>query len=122
MIAVIRESIHPNTAIIRRPSPGLARLLTSTRRAAASDTRSYQAPHPGPGRQGEDDLPNSSHQPESPARGSRVRPSERASDLVRHENRGVELRGFEPLTPSMRTEYSGGQTRCLAPLLHVKGY
>src|SRR5260370_35652353 len=32
MAAVIREPIHPNTAIIWRPSPGLARLLTSTRR------------------------------------------------------------------------------------------
>ena len=31
MLAVIREPIHPKTAIIRRPSPGLARLLTSTR-------------------------------------------------------------------------------------------
>jgi hypothetical protein len=49
------------------------------------------------------------NQPESPARRSRARPAESASDLVRHENRGVELRGFEPLTPSMRTKWSAVQ-------------
>jgi hypothetical protein len=43
---------------------------------------------------------------ESPARRSRARPSKRASDLVRHKNRGVELRGFELLTLSMRTKGS----------------
>jgi len=32
----------------------------------------------------------------------------------------VELRGFEPLTFSMRTEYSGEQNRCLRALLHVR--
>jgi hypothetical protein len=32
----------------------------------------------------------------------------------------VELRGFEPLTPSMRTEYSGKQTCWLRAFLHVK--
>jgi hypothetical protein len=33
----------------------------------------------------------------------------------------VELRGFEPLTPSMRTERSGQQTCCLTALPHVRG-
>jgi hypothetical protein len=47
MVAVIREPIHPNTAIIWRPSPGLARLLTSTRQAAARRRTRYR-----PDRQG----------------------------------------------------------------------
>ena len=29
--------------------------------------------------------------------------SQIASDLAKHQNQRVELRGFEPLTPSMRT-------------------
>ena len=28
--------------------------------------------------------------------------SQRASDLAKHQNQPVELRGFEPLAPSMR--------------------
>jgi hypothetical protein len=43
--------------------------------------------------------PKYSKDPTQPAR---VRPVRRASDLVRHHDRRVELRGFEPLTPSMR--------------------
>jgi len=31
-----------------------------------------------------------------------MRPNQRASDLARDQIPGVELRGFEPLTPSMR--------------------
>ena len=34
----------------------------------------------------------------------------------------VELRGFEPLTPSMRTERSGLQYRCLTTLPHVRAF
>jgi hypothetical protein len=34
----------------------------------------------------------------------------------------VELRGFEPLTFSMRTERSGEQNRCLRALLHVRAF
>ena len=34
----------------------------------------------------------------------------------------VELRGFEPLTPSMRTERAGEQNRCLEALLHVRAF
>jgi hypothetical protein len=41
--------------------------------------------------------------PESPTRGTRVGLVRRASDLVKDQDRRVELRGFEPLTPSMRT-------------------
>ena len=33
----------------------------------------------------------------------------------------VELRGFEPLTPSMRTERPTRQSRCYATFPHVKG-
>jgi hypothetical protein len=39
----------------------------------------------------------------SPTREARVGPVRRASDLVRDHDLRVELRGFEPLTPSMRT-------------------
>ena len=39
---------------------------------------------------------------ESPSRGTRLGPKERASGLVRDQIQRVELRGFEPLTPSMR--------------------
>ena len=39
---------------------------------------------------------------ESPSHRSRLGLKERASDLVRDQIPEVELRGFEPLTPSMR--------------------
>ena len=48
--------------------------------------------------------------PESPTRGTRVGRVRRASDLVKDHDRRVELRGFEPLTPSMRTRRATGQT------------
>ena len=38
----------------------------------------------------------------------RMGPKQRASDLARHQNQAVELRGFEPLTPSMRTRCATG--------------
>jgi integrase len=40
----------------------------------------------------------------------RMGPKRRASDLARHQNQAVELRGFEPLTPSMRTKLSRVQS------------
>jgi hypothetical protein len=43
-----------------------------------------------------------------PTQPARVRPIRRASDLVRHHDQRVELRGFEPLTPSMRTRCATG--------------
>src|SRR5215469_2661054 len=46
--------------------------------------------------------------PESPTRGTRVGPVRRASDLVKDHDPRVELRGFEPLTPSMRTRCATG--------------
>ena len=49
--------------------------------------------------------PKYSKDPTQPAR---VRPVRRASDLVRHHDQRVELRGFEPLTPSMRTRCATG--------------
>ena len=45
---------------------------------------------------------------ESPSRGTRLGLQERASDLVRDQIQRVELRGFEPLTPSMRTRCATG--------------
>ena len=45
---------------------------------------------------------------ESPSQGSRLGLKERASDLVRDQIQRVELRGFEPLTPSMRTRCATG--------------
>ena len=49
--------------------------------------------------------PKHSKGPTLPAR---VGPVRRASDLVRHHDQRVELRGFEPLTPSMRTRCATG--------------
>ena len=40
--------------------------------------------------------------------GTEVRPCDGASGLVRDQNQRVELRGFEPLTPSMRTRCATG--------------
>jgi hypothetical protein len=40
--------------------------------------------------------------------GTWVRPYDGASGLVRDQNQRVELRGFEPLTPSMRTRCATG--------------
>ncbi len=48
------------------------------------------------------------NQAESPSPGSRLGLKERASDLVRDQIPEVELRGFEPLTPSMRTRCATG--------------
>jgi hypothetical protein len=45
---------------------------------------------------------------ESPSQETRLGLKERASDLVRDQNQPVELRGFEPLTPSMRTRCATG--------------
>src|SRR5262249_22557109 len=49
--------------------------------------------------------PNHSEGPTLP---SRMRPAKRASDLVKDQDLRVELRGFEPLTPSMRTRCATG--------------
>ena len=42
-----------------------------------------------------------------PTLGTRMGSIQRASDLAKHQNQPVELRGFEPLAPSMRTKHSG---------------
>src|SRR5262249_32172656 len=102
-----RAAIYP-----RSPVPLLDELLASNRdaaRRAQPATRQatrHHATAPGGREKMISQIPP--NQPESPARRSRARPSERASDLVRYENRGVELRGFEPLTPSMRTRCATG--------------
>ena len=43
-----------------------------------------------------------------PTLGTRMGSSQRASDLAKHQNQPVELRGFEPLAPSMRTRCATG--------------
>ena len=48
------------------------------------------------------------NQAENPSPGRRLGFKERASDLVRDQIPEVELRGFEPLTPSMRTRCATG--------------
>ena len=45
---------------------------------------------------------------EGPTQGAGMGPTERASYLAIHQNQRVELRGFEPLTPSMRTRCATG--------------
>jgi integrase len=45
-------------------------------------------------------------QPKGPSPATKVEPIRRASDLARHQDQRVELRGFEPLIPSMRTKRS----------------
>jgi hypothetical protein len=96
-----RAAIHPHS-----PVPLLDELLAPHRETAhrkQPPTRRVTRHHnPAPGGREKMISQIPPNQPESPARTTRARPSERASDLVRHENRGVELRGFEPLTPSMR--------------------
>ncbi len=56
-----------------------------------------------------------------PTLGTRMGSSQRASDLAKHRNQPVELRGFEPLTPSMRTERSGVRSNCSATNPQVTG-
>jgi integrase len=96
-----RAAIHPHS-----PVPLLDELLAPHRETAhrkQPPTRRVTRHHnPAPGGREKMISQIPPNQPESPVRTTRARPSERASDLVRHENRGVELRGFEPLTPSMR--------------------
>ena len=43
-----------------------------------------------------------------PTPGTGMGSSQRASELAKHQNQRVELRGFEPLTPSMRTRCATG--------------
>jgi integrase len=45
---------------------------------------------------------------EDPTLGTRMGSIQRASDLAIHQNQRVELRGFEPLAPSMRTRCATG--------------
>jgi len=47
-------------------------------------------------------------QPKGPTPATRVEPIRRASDLAGYQDQRVELRGFEPLTPSMRTRCATG--------------
>ena len=68
---------------------------------AAASTTGQGRPEPGGREKMISQIPPK--YPEDPTQPARVRPVRRASDLVRHHDQRVELRGFEPLTPSMRT-------------------
>jgi integrase len=103
-----RAAIHPHS-----PVPLLDGLLAPHRE------RAHQAAEPTTPRITQQDAPTPEDRekmisqippnpPESPTRGTRVGPVRRASDLVKDQDRRVELRGFEPLTPSMRTRCATG--------------
>src|SRR5215471_18920918 len=102
-----RAAIHPHS-----PIPMLDELLAPHRE------RAHQA-HPATPRIIQHDAPTPEERekmisqippnhPEGPIPPSRMRPAKRASDLVKDQDRRVELRGFEPLTPSMRTRCATG--------------
>ena len=88
-----RAALHEHS-----PVPLLDELLAPFRAPAPDPTtpRDTQPDHPAPGGREKMISQIPPNQPESPARRSRARPPERASDLVRNENRGVELRDLNP--------------------------
>ena len=103
-----RAGIHPHS-----PVPLLDELLAPFR-AKIEDQAEQAAPrvtqqHPTIQRNREkliSQIPP--RQPKGPTPATRVRPIRRASDLAGHQDQRVELRGFEPLTPSMRTRCATG--------------
>jgi hypothetical protein len=110
-----RTALHP-----RSPVPLLDELLAPFRgegeptpgasapRDITNDpSRTHDTARPGE-QLGENDLPNSSQIRLRPAPEGRTKNTRRASDLARLRKNRVELRGFEPLTPSMRTRCATG--------------
>ena len=95
-----RAALHPHS-----PVPLLDELLAPFRAPApdATTPRDTQPDHPAPGGREKMISQIPPNQAENPSPGSRLGLKERASDLVRDQIPEVELRGFEPLTPSMRT-------------------
>jgi hypothetical protein len=101
------ESLSARAAIdTHSPAPLLDQLLAPFREAAASRETVEQPTTPGDREKMISQIPP--NHAESPSHGSRLGPKERASDLVIDQNQSVELRGFEPLTPSMRTRCATG--------------
>jgi hypothetical protein len=101
-----RAALHEHS-----PVPLLDELLAPFGAPApdATTPRDTQPDRPAPGGREKMISQIPPNQAESPSPGSRLGLKERASDLVRDQIPEVELRGFEPLTPSMRT---GNRTAC----------
>jgi hypothetical protein len=101
-----RAAIHPHS-----PVPLLGELMapfrTETRVSGDPLTpreRAREPATPGDREKMISQIPPKCEADLTPA--TRVRSPQRASDLVKHQNQGVELRGFDSLTPSMRTKRS----------------
>jgi hypothetical protein len=95
-----RAALHENS-----PVPLLDELLAPFRAPAPEQmtARDTEPDHPTPGVREKMISQIPPNQAESPSPGRRLGLKERASDLVRDQIPEVELRGFEPLTPSMRS-------------------
>ena len=101
------ESLRARAAIdTHSPVPLLDQLLAPFREPAAPRETVKQPTTPGDREKMISQIPP--NHAESPSQGSRLGLKERASDLVRDRISRVELRGFEPLTPSMRTRCATG--------------
>jgi integrase len=106
-----RAAIHPVS-----PVPMLNQLLTPFRNKTeesgdptARETpkeATTRTPTPAEGEKLISQIPP--RRAKYPTQASRVGHVRRASDLARHHDPRVELRGFEPLTPSMRTRCATG--------------
>jgi integrase len=103
-----RAAVHP-----RSPVPLLYELLAPFRdrgrpesEPAAQRETVQQPTTPGDREKMISQIPPNNA--ESPSQESRLGLKERASDQVRDQIQRVELRGFEPLTPSMRTRCATG--------------
>jgi hypothetical protein len=101
------ESLRARAAIsTHSPVPLLDQLLAPLREPAAPHETVKQPTTPGDREKMISQFPP--NHAESPSQESRLGLKERASDQVRDRIQRVELRGFEPLTPSMRTRCATG--------------
>jgi hypothetical protein len=103
-----RAAIHPHSRV-----PLLDEILAPFRQRARAESEPAAPPDtvkqptiPGDREKMISQIPP--NHAESPSQESRLGLKERASDLVRDQIHCVELRGFEPLTPSMRTRCATG--------------
>jgi hypothetical protein len=101
------ESLRARAAIdTHSPVPLLDQLMAPFREPAARHETVKQPTAPEDREKMISQIPP--NHAESPSQESRLGLDERASDLVRDQIHCVELRGFEPLTPSMRTRCATG--------------
>ena len=101
------ESLRARAAIdTHSPVPLLDQLLAPFREPAAPRETVNQSTTPGDREKMISQIPP--NHAESPSHRSRLGLKERASDQVIDRIQRVELRGFEPLTPSMRTRCATG--------------